>query len=94
MASVVDQIARDGVAKATAMIEAHERVCAERAHESETWRNLIIGKLDTYFNTVNVRLTDLTGQVEKIYSNLWAAAAVIVATLLGAIAFLISNHGL
>jgi hypothetical protein len=93
MASV-DQIARDGVAKAISMIEAHERVCAERAKESDTWRLLIIGKLDEFFNTVNGKLIELTDQVGKIYGHMWVAVGAIIAALFATIGYLISHHGL
>lgn len=94
MASVKDQVARDIATKAIAMIEAHERVCDERSKESDTWRHMIAGKLDDYFNTVNVRLLTLTDQVAKLYGNMWVVAGAIISVLIGAVAFLISNHGL
>jgi hypothetical protein len=94
MVDAVDQTARDGVAKALAMIEAHERVCEERAKESNTWRNMLSDKLDNYFSGVDDRLADLTGQVSKIYGDMWAVTGAIIAILLAAIAYLIQNHGL
>jgi len=94
MANVVDQIARDGVAKALAMIEQHERVCLERAHESETWRELITGKLDECFRRVDSKLGLLATEVSKIYGHLWKAVFVVVGSLLATIGYLIAHHGL
>ena len=73
------------------MVEAHERVCVERARESETWRLMITGKLDEYFGTVNTRLLGLTNEVEKIYSHMWVAAGAIITTLLGVVGWLASK---
>jgi len=94
MVDAVDQTARDGVARALAMIEAHERVCEERAKESNTWRNMLSDKLDNYFSGVDARLANLTGQVSKIYGQMWAVAGAVITILLAAIAYLIQNHGL
>ena len=94
MVDAVDQTARDGVARALAMIEAHERVCEERAKESNTWRIMLSDKLDKYFLTVDARLIDLTGQVTKIYAHMWVVAGAVITVLLATIAYLIQNHGL
>ena len=94
MANAVDQIARDIAAKAIAMIEAHERVCEERAKESDTWRLMIVGKLDDYFRVVNDRLLTMNEQLSKIYSHMWVVAGSIMSILIGAVAYLIHNHGL
>lgn len=94
MVDAVDQTARDGVARALAMIEAHERVCEERAKESNTWRNMLSDKLDNYFSGVDARLANLTGQMSKIYGHMWAVAGAVITILLATIAYLIQNHGL
>ena len=94
MVDAVDQTARDGVAKALAMIEAHERVCEERAKESNTWRNMLSDKLDKHFSCSEARLIDLTGQVSKIYAHMWVVAGTVIVLLLTAIGYLIQNHGL
>ena len=93
-ADAVDQVARDSAAKAISMIEMHERVCAERHREGETWRSMITGKLDNYFDTLNGTLGDLSDQVKKIYAQMWMAAILLITTMIGAIGFLIANRGL
>ena len=94
MVDAVDQTARDGVAKVLGMIEAHERVCEERAKANDTWRIMLSDKLDKYFLTVDARLIDLTGQVTKIYAHMWVVAGAVITVLLATIAYLIKNHGL
>ena len=55
---------------------------------------MLSDKLDNYFSGVDDRLADLTGQVSKIYGDMWAVTGAIIAILLAAIAYLIQNHGL
>jgi len=94
MANAVDQVARDNAAKAIAMVEAHERVCIERARESETWRAMITDKLSEYFGAVDGRLLGISKEVEKIYSHMWVAVATIIATLLSVVGWLASRMAL
>lgn len=94
MARTIDQPARTGVAKAIAMIEAHERVCEERAKASYIWRTMLSENLDGQFTMLNDRLLDLSGQVTKIYGHMWIVAGSIISLLLASVAYLIVNRGL
>lgn len=83
MNAIVDQQARDLAARALALIEAHERVCEQRAIAANGWRASIDKKLDEVGKGVN-----------GIYSRIWVAASGVIVALLGCIGFLIENHGL
>lgn len=81
--SVVDQVARDSALVAIMRIDAHERVCVERANEAKTWRS-----------SVSQILTDLGDAVEGLYSRIWIAACSIIVVLLGMCGYLINHRGL
>lgn len=90
----VDQLARDAATRAIAMIEAHERVCTERARESQTWRESTSRQLDSMFSDLKEDLEAVSKSVGGVYSRIWVAATSIIVLLLGVCGYLIHNHGL
>ena len=83
MPIVVDQLARDQAWKAISMVEAHERICMERARAAGLWRS-----------DVSIKLDHLADNIKGVYSRIWVAACGIIALLLACCGYLISHHGL
>jgi len=79
----IDQIARDIAQKAVSMIEAHERVCAERAHN-----------MDATLTEVDTKLTEISSAVAGLYTKWWTASVAGIAILLTVIGYLINKHGI
>ena len=92
--NVVDQIARDAAMRAIAMIETHEKVCAERARESITWRGMVMEKMDSYFSAVHIELRSVSDTIKTLYGRMWFAMIGLFSVLITAIGFLIAHHGL
>lgn len=101
----IDQQARDMAQQAISSINAHERVCAERAKEAATWRASTTDKLDAMSTTFAERLTNVDhavtdrmanmGKAVTVLSNrMWTAMVGLVVTLLGVAGYLIAHHGL
>lgn len=90
----VDQIARDNAMRALAQIDAHEKVCAERAKEAHTWRESTTEKLDSMFASLASGHAAISKSVDGINSQIRAGGIAIIVFLVGVIGYLIKNHGL
>lgn len=91
---VVDQVARDNAMKALALIDAHERICAERDKEAHTWRDSTTEKLDGMFSTLNAGHKQISKSVDGLYARFWAGALSIISLLVALVAYLVQNRGL
>ena len=90
----VDQVARDSAQAALSKIDAHERVCAERDKEAQTWRVSTTEKLDGMFEGLNTGHKNIAKSVDGLNGQVRAAGIFFIVLLLGAVGFLIKNHGL
>lgn len=79
----VDQEARDMASRAVSMIEAHERVCTERAIAATQWRGGADAKLD-----------GITNAVRGLYGRFWAGAMALIGGLCLVVGYLIMHKGL
>jgi len=87
--------------RAIHLIEAHERVCSERAKEAATWRSGATHTLNDIKSSINEKLvavgTDLDGvqdSIGSVYNRLWLATIGLVSLLLAVIGYLIVHKGL
>ena len=90
----VDQVARDNAMRAIAMVEAHERVCEERAKASASWQHDTSDKLDDLAEGLSIEIQKISKSMEGISDRIWLAASSIIVLLLGCVGYLIHNHGL
>ena len=87
--------------RAINLIEAHERVCSERAKEAATWRsgathtlNDIKSSLNDKLDSVGVDVASVEAAIGSVYNRLWLAAVGLVSLLLAVIGYLIAHKGL
>lgn len=90
----IDQAARDMARHAISLVEAHERVCAERAREAATWRTATTDKLADIESAIGERLTNMGRAIGGVYNRLWLSAVSLIGVLLTVCAYLIVHHGL
>jgi len=90
----VDQEARNLATRGIALIEAHERVCTERARAAAEWRTNAGDKLDNIEAQLGERISSMATSIRGVYNRLWLAGCGLVGVLLTVIGYLIVHRGL
>ena len=90
----VDQVARDRIFEALSKIDAHEKVCDERAVEAKTWRIGANEKLDRIEAGINNKIAAMTEAIKVVYNRIWLSMVGLISLLLAVTGYLIAHKGL